>query len=137
MIDVVRARQTPLGIQKLVARTAAADRDRAFHRGWSLPAIRIEQEPGASGASLIDTYRREVLAQYDLAGVRVKESKESRARPVSVRAEQGQVLLVFGPWNDAFLDELCAFPQGRHDDQVDAVSAPIRNWRPWTEVVPE
>lgn len=27
-----------------------------------------------------------------------------------------------GPWNTAFLDELCSFPYSRNDDQVDAAS---------------
>jgi hypothetical protein len=37
-------------------------------------------------------------------------------------AEAGNVALVPGPWNGAFLDELSTFPQGAHDDQVDAAS---------------
>lgn len=122
VLDIARVRETPLGVQHLIASRAAADCDRADHRGWERPAIRMEQEPGASGTSLIDVYRRDILAGYDFAGVRVNASKESRARPLSVRAEQGQLLLTTGAWNTAFLDEICAFPRGRHDDQVDAVS---------------
>jgi phage terminase large subunit-like protein len=30
------------------------------------------------------------------------------------------VKLLRGPWNEAFLDEVCAFPNGMFDDQVDA-----------------
>jgi predicted phage terminase large subunit-like protein len=122
VIDVVQERRTPLGIQKLIAATAAADRDRSDRRGWPRPTIRMEQEPGASGVSVIDSYRRQVLAAYDFAGVRSVEAKESRAMPVSVRAEQGQVLIVRAPWNGEFVDELCSFPQGAHDDQVDALA---------------
>ena len=33
---------------------------------------------------------------------------------------------VEGAWNHAFVEELCAFPNGAHDDQVDAVSAAFR-----------
>jgi predicted phage terminase large subunit-like protein len=36
------------------------------------------------------------------------------------------VRLVEGPWNQAFVEELCAFPSGAHDDQVDAASAAFR-----------
>jgi len=32
------------------------------------------------------------------------------------------VIMLRGPWNTAFTDELRVFPNGRHDDQVDAVS---------------
>ena len=34
----------------------------------------------------------------------------------------GTVKLVRGSWNEAFLDELILFPDGEHDDQVDAVA---------------
>jgi predicted phage terminase large subunit-like protein len=36
--------------------------------------------------------------------------------------EAGRVFLVNGAWTKDFLDELCEFPAGAHDDQVDAVS---------------
>jgi hypothetical protein len=37
------------------------------------------------------------------------------------------VKLVEGQWNRALIDELCAFPNGAHDDQVDAASAAFRS----------
>jgi predicted phage terminase large subunit-like protein len=36
------------------------------------------------------------------------------------------VKLLEGPWNQGFIDELCAFPNGAHDDQVDAATAAFR-----------
>ena len=41
------------------------------------------------------------------------------------RAEQGKVALVRGAWVPDFLSESEAFPQGGHDDQVDAVSVAV------------
>jgi predicted phage terminase large subunit-like protein len=84
--------------------------------------IRIEQEPGAASAYLIGELRRHSLAGYDLQGVRPTRSKEDRARPLSVVAEPGELRLKRAAWNGAFLDELCTFPLGRHDDQVNALS---------------
>ena len=40
--------------------------------------------------------------------------------PAAAQAEAGNVRLLRGPWNEAFMDELCSFPAGSHDDQVDA-----------------
>jgi len=34
--------------------------------------------------------------------------------------------LVRGHWNQEFVAELLAFPQGQHDDQVDAVSGAVQ-----------
>ena len=33
---------------------------------------------------------------------------------------------VRGSWNAAWLDEVCAFPETEHDDQVDAVSGAVQ-----------
>jgi len=41
---------------------------------------------------------------------------DSRVRPA------GNVRLVSGDWNRAYLDEMEGFPHGKHDDQVDASS---------------
>jgi predicted phage terminase large subunit-like protein len=122
LIDVVRARTTPLGVQQLVKRTAERDRQLAFTRDWDRPAIRMEQEPGSAGKAIVDSYARLVLAAFDFKGVTSSGSKEARAAPVSVRAEAGHLRISRAPWNGELLDELCGFPYGRHDDQVDALS---------------
>jgi len=36
------------------------------------------------------------------------------------------VALVDGTWNQAFVEEICAFPNGAHYDQVDAAAAAFR-----------
>jgi hypothetical protein len=41
---------------------------------------------------------------------------------VTRSASIGNVCLVQGEWNAAYLAELCIFPNGRYDDQVDASS---------------
>jgi predicted phage terminase large subunit-like protein len=49
-------------------------------------------------------------------------SKEVRAMPFAAQCEAGNVKLLRGPWNVAYLDELTSFPFGTNDDQVDASS---------------
>ena len=44
-------------------------------------------------------------------------------------AEEGKVILVGGPWIRDFLDEVCRFPSGSTDDQVDAVSIAVKMCR--------
>jgi phage terminase large subunit-like protein len=49
--------------------------------------------------------------------------KVTRLSGVSARIERGEVHLpVSAPWLVDFLHELLAFPNGRHDDQADALS---------------
>jgi predicted phage terminase large subunit-like protein len=43
-------------------------------------------------------------------------------------AEAGNIRLVQGAWISDFLDEADAFPNGSHDDQVDAVSGAFREF---------
>lgn len=88
-------------------------------------AVWVEQEPGASGKSLIEHWQREVLGDYEVRGHPPSDNKGVRARPVAAKAEQGFVKVVRGAWNAAFFDELEDFPpedDEGHDDQVDALS---------------
>jgi predicted phage terminase large subunit-like protein len=60
------------------------------------------------------------LNGYQIWGVDVDKDKVTRALPAAAKASSGVVHVVDGYWTDAFLDELCSFPYGAHDDQVDA-----------------
>jgi predicted phage terminase large subunit-like protein len=122
VIDVIRVRRTAGEVERLVRETAEADRQRSWQRSWPAPMIRMEEEPGSAGIAIVSSYRRQVLPAYDFKGVRASGSKELRAIPVAGRIEAGDVLIVEGSWNSAFIDELSSFPHGRHDDQVDAFS---------------
>ena len=114
IIDIRLLRGTPSANENLVKQTAQLD-------GKGV-AIRMEQEPGSSGVKAIDDYRRRVLLGWDFKGIHSTGSKDVRAGPLSSQAEAGNVKLVRGPWIGSFLDEAEGFPNGGHDDQVDAAS---------------
>ena len=83
--------------------------------------VGIEREAGIGG----EDRTRAVVGQ--LAGLSVYSdrptgSKEARADPVASQMEVGNVRIVRGDWNRDFIDELMTFPNGLHDDQVDALS---------------
>jgi hypothetical protein len=52
--------------------------------------------------------------------------KEGRAYAVASAAQQGWIKLVAGPHTNEVVDELAQFPNGRHDDCVDALSGAHR-----------
>lgn len=108
---VVRDRWSPSDVEKNLKNTATQD-------GLST-RIRIPQDPGAAGKSDAAT-KVKLLAGYEVKVVAPTGEKSVRAKPASAQAEAGNVKLVRGPWNDAFLDEVCSFPNAQHDDQVDA-----------------
>lgn len=79
--------------------------------------IDFPQDPGQAGKS-----QSQDIALF-LAGYDVRYSKESgdkilRANPFSAQCEAGNVKILRGSWNDAFLDEVGFFPNG-FKDQVD------------------
>jgi len=50
------------------------------------------------------------------------EAKIVRAMGLSAQAEAGNIRIVSAPWNSDWIDELTAFPEFAHDDQVDATA---------------
>lgn len=60
------------------------------------------------------------LHGFQIWGVDVDTDKLTRALPAAAKAASGVVHVVENFWTDAFIDELCSFPYGAHDDQVDA-----------------
>lgn len=117
--DIKRVRLTPQNVERLVRQTAMEDGIET--------KIMIEQEGGSSGLATIDHYRRNILLGFDFSGDRPTGSKVTRAMPVSSAAEAGNIYVVSAPWNKDFLDEISLFPNGAHDDQVDAVSGAFHN----------
>jgi predicted phage terminase large subunit-like protein len=47
------------------------------------------------------------------------DSKETRLNAASPKVECGRVILVVGPWNEEFIEEVCGFPAKEHDEYVD------------------
>jgi predicted phage terminase large subunit-like protein len=48
--------------------------------------------------------------------------KATRAAPVAAQVNVGNVSMIRAGWNRKFVEELASFPNGTHDDQVDALS---------------
>ena len=65
------------------------------------------------------------LRGVSITSIAADRDKVTRANLWSGRAAAGKVVLVNGPWIADFLDEVCSFPAGRYDDQVDAVSLAV------------
>lgn len=112
--DLKRIRAAPGDVEALVKSTAQTD-------GRMVP-IYLEQEPGASGKMVIDHYVRSVLPGWYVMGVKNTGPKAERIKPLSSQAQVRNLTMVRGDWNGAFLDEAEGFPDGLHDDQLDAVA---------------
>lgn len=111
--DVVRGQFSALERETVIRQTAELD-------GRSV-AIWVEQEPGSGGKESAEATVR-ALAGWAVRAERVTGDKVTRAEPLAAQCEAGNVKIVRGAWNSAYLTELTAFPAGKHDDQVDASS---------------
>lgn len=111
--DVQREQLGPAGVDSLMKLTARLDGPEISQRE--------EKEGGSSGKTVIAA-RVKTLVGFDYAGVQISGDKITRAKPFRAQVEAGNVYLVKGPWNAAYITELCLFPNGKNDDQVDASS---------------
>lgn len=94
--------------------------------------IGMEQEPGASGKYAVRHFQK-ILDKHDTTrriqaeNAASKGSKLLAAGPFIAAIEKGQIDLLDEPlWRQDFLDEVETFPEGLHDDQVDAASGVFR-----------
>lgn len=113
VLHVERLRGTPGKVEETIRRIAEQDGVEC--------KVGIFQDPGQAGVVDID-HMRKVLDGYHLRPYKVTKSKIQMAGPVSSQAEGGNISLLRGSWNQAYLTELESFPDAKHDDQVDATS---------------
>lgn len=113
VLDVLRLRGGPAEVAAAIERTARLD-------GPGVP-VGLPQDPGQAGKAQIG-FLSERLAGFRVLASPESGSKLARAQPAAARVAAGEVTLLRGAWNRALLEELRAFPQGRKDDQVDALS---------------
>lgn len=113
--DVRRVQYHPGDAKRLVQRTAEKD-------GKEVP-IYIEQEPGASGKAVIHDFVQS-LAGWEVHGDKPTGEKSVRSRPLEAQAEHGNLYLLKGSWNEAFLQEAEEYPLG-YKDQIDAAAGAL------------
>lgn len=111
--DMVRLQESPLHVQNAIKNCATQD--------GNYVRIGLEQDPGQAGVSEVDLLIR-LLAGFTATAYRATKDKISRASPVSAQAEAGNIKVLKANWNENFFRELENFPDGLHDDIVDALS---------------
>lgn len=116
LLDLHRGRWNAMGI---------IDKMFEIHRRWEPEIFGLE-------TGHIDmTLEPFLLKRMEETGVRIGyeklrtrgKDKQTRARPIQGRMEQGKVFFPRGAvWTEALITELLSFPMGKHDDQVDCMA---------------
>lgn len=118
VLDVARMQGSPGEVEVFVRNTAMADAGR-----WGGGVeVWLEQEPGAAGKYEADRYVLRVLPDFYVTPVRSTGAKPVRASPFASHAHAGNVRILRGIWNTTWYEELEAFPNAGHDDQVDSAA---------------
>lgn len=102
-----------------------ATRDRTIRQTAELKGRTVkhigEQEPGSGGKESAENFIR-LLSGFPVTTERSTTAKELRADPFSSQVNAGNVKILRGDWNKAYIEQLRAFPHGKHDDKIDASS---------------
>lgn len=106
-------RESPLGVENAIVNTASQDSPRCIQALW--------QDPGGAGKADVQ-HKVRLLKGRRVKVVTAAKDKVTYAGPLSAQAEVGNVLILRADWNDRFFRQAEAFPEGAHDDGIDAAS---------------
>jgi len=119
--DCVRGQWDGKARDEIIRNTAELDKIKYGH-----VHVRGVQDPGSAGVDAAAAFIR-LLNGFSVDVERESGDKKTRAGAFSSQQQAGNVKLLAGAWNGAFISEHTGFPAGRKDDQVDA-AAGAYNW---------
>jgi predicted phage terminase large subunit-like protein len=109
LLDLVRGKYAYPDLKRVVMQTSG-----------KYPNAKILIEDAGSGMSLIQDLRAEGIP---VQAIRPFADKVVRMSAQTARIEKGRVHLPeSASWLEEFRSEVMAFPNGRHDDQVDSLA---------------
>lgn len=83
--------------------------------------ISLPQDPGQAGKTQA-LYLTRMLQGYTVKTSPESGDKLTRAEPFAAQVNVGNVKMLKGAWNTGLIDEMRLFPNGSHDDRIDACS---------------
>ena len=113
IIDIDRFRGAPHEVEAALKNDAKRDGTNC--------RVRIPQDPGQAGKAQV-AYLIRQLAGFTVVAEVVSGDKVKRAEPFASQVNVGNVMMLRAGWNDTLIDEMRMFPNGSHDDQIDALS---------------
>lgn len=110
---------------------AAPERENHIHQAAEIDGkkvrILVEKQGGSSGKEVAEaTVKALKVTGFNAEVDNPTGDKVLRAELVTPEVEHGRVFLVRGAWNQAYLDEMNLFPDGKYLDQIDATSGAFK-----------
>jgi predicted phage terminase large subunit-like protein len=100
---------------------------REVSRIWPAAVAKLIEDK-ANGSAVVQMLSREIPG---ILPVNPSGGKIARAAAVSPLVDAGNIYLPhpsYAPWVNDFIEECAAFPNGAHDDQVDAMTQALLRW---------
>lgn len=114
--DVIRVCEIAADVRKLIKNTCISDSVKSKHI-----TVRLPQDPGQAGKAQAADFVK-YLAGHNVKTQTVNGDKVTRSEPFAAQWQAGNVDVLAAEWNDVYFNELEQFPDGSHDDMVDASS---------------
>lgn len=111
--DVTKVRATPDERDSIIKNTSISD--------TRTVQISLPKDPGQAGNSQAVYFVR-LLSGFKVKVTPETGDKVTRAEPFASHINVGNVLMLRGTWNKSLIEEMRMFPNGSHDDQIDAMS---------------
>lgn len=111
--DAVRLRGSPDEVEAAIVSTANRDGRKV--------KISLPQDPGQAGKAQI-AYLTKSLAGLTVSSSPETGDKVTRAEPFASQVNVGNVDMIRAEWNGPLISEMRNFPNGKFDDQIDAMS---------------
>lgn len=125
VLDVWRERREFPAVRREVRRQGECEKVKAVgveSTAFQLAAVQVLRKDGLS---------------FPLLAIPADKDKVSRALEWIAAAEAGDIALARGAWNDAWLCEVCGFPDATNDDQVDSFGVAWRTLRRFSHARPK
>ena len=114
ILDIIRERYSALKVEKLILNTAKQDGPNCIVKGF--------QDPGGAGKNEIENFIR-MLSGFQIEVEKINTDKVTSAKPSSAQAEAGNIKVLKSCRNkEDFYIECENFPDGKHDDIIDALT---------------
>jgi predicted phage terminase large subunit-like protein len=111
--DIVRIRVEAHERDKVMINVATQD-------GYNV-TVSIPQDPGQAGKTQV-AYLTKALQGFKVKSSLESGDKYTRAEPFASQVNIGNVMMSRGAWNQNLIHEMSMFPNGKNDDQIDALS---------------
>lgn len=118
ILDVIRLRGGPADVEAAIIDAARCDGNQTM--------VALPQDPGQAGRAQALYLTRQLIG-YQVIATPETGAKATRAMPAAAQLQAGNMAAIRSGWTTGLMNEMREFPDGRKDDQIDALSRAVNH----------